>query len=77
MTMWKWMMIFTFALVACDRHDEPGQTVTTAADNAASATERTADRALDAGARELKREWNDLDVKVETGKHDAGISVKH
>lgn len=55
--------------VACDRADaeraseKAGQTVTTAADTA-----------LDAGKQELKREWNDLDVKVNvsTTARDAG-----
>jgi hypothetical protein len=63
----KWMLAALLLLTACSKDDKPGQTITTAADQAASATERTAARAADAGARELEREWRNLDIKVESG----------
>ena len=59
----NWMFAGVLALAACDR-DQAGQTVTTAADNAVERTAQVTERAADAGARELKREWNDLHIKV-------------
>lgn len=70
------VLVLAFTLAACDRaptRDTPGQTTTTSAEEAAK-------QAATDVKEEVKQEWKNLDVSVETKgvspQSDAGVSRK-